>query len=313
MTQDNSPLAPIHFHCTLKNGGCGSRFVSTTYQTEDWPERDWHPFHHYVDCPRCGEQAEQAAWELAAWRSAKVGKTAEGLAKISEANKKRDPASYTVSRFNAIVHGMTAETAKYYPARPGQYDACEQCEFLTDGCGTAFKHCAKRTELFVQFNLAMEEGNSALLGRLMASNQAALMAIQADMLRAVARRGVEIITPEYYTDKETGVAYPIEFTTEDGKKHRVLKVEANPLLPWIIKFMKDNGTTISDLSLTPAAQQEEKRFNGFLDAKEQERESVDLALEAIRTQQEQLQQLIRGGAKVLPAGRVIEGEASSDE
>ena len=303
----------IKFHCSLKNGGCGWRFESNNYRNEPYLEREWHPWRHLADCPHCGEEAEQASQQIASWRAAYVGKSPAVKAKISEANKDRDPASYAVSRFNAITHGMSAETAKFYPARPGKYDQCEGCEFLNDGCGTSsLKHCAKRTELFVQFNLAMEEGNSGMLGRLMASNQAALHALLGDMMRAVAKRGVELESPEFSFNKLTGKVDLAEWEDEEGNKRIITKIEAHPLLPHIINYFHKNGSTLADLSLTPAAAKEEERLQGFLDNEQQSRESLADAQQAMHRQLEGLQRIIGGQGRLIEGGHVIEAEAADD-
>jgi hypothetical protein len=311
---DSPAQTAIQFHCSLKYGGCGWRFESSVYRNAPYPEREWHPWRHLADCPHCGEEAEQASQQVASWKAAQVGKSASVRAKISEANKARDPASYAVSRFNALTHGMSAETAKFYPARPGKYDQCDGCEFLNDGCGTSvLKHCAKRTELFVQFNLAMEEGNSGMLGRLMASNQAALHALLGDMMRAVAKRGVELESPEFSFNKLTGGIDLAEWEDAQGNKHVITKVEAHPLLPHIINYFHKNGSTLADLSLTPAAAKEEERLQGFLDDQQQSRESLADAQQAMQRQLAGLQRIIGGQGRMIEGGRVIDAEDNSDD
>ena len=294
----------IRFHCTRKTGGCGVRFTTSTYRTDPYPEREWHPYNHVAECPKCGEECEQAAHQLAAWKSAAQPKAQETRAAISAAQKARDPASYAVSRFNAITHGATAETAKYYPARPGHYDLCETCEYALDGCGTELKHCAKRTELFVQFALAQEEGNGVLLGKLMASTQAGLMAITADMIRAIARRGVEVETP-IFTKGDKGIELAT-WQDAEGKERTITKLEAHPLLQPLIQFIHKNNMTLSDMNLTPAAKEETKQFQGFLDTQNAQRESLE---EASRNQQQLVSDLLRvvAGPRVINStGKVID-------
>lgn len=306
MQQDQqTQKPPISFYCTRKRGGCGSRFSTHDYETHDYPEREWHPFNHVATCPKCGEFAEQAAHQLAAWRAAAAPRSAEARAAISAAQRARDPASYAVSRFNAITHGATAETAKFYPARPGHYALCDSCEYLMDGCGTALQHCAKRTELFVQFHLADEQGDGSLLGKLMASTQAGLMAITNDMIRDIALRGVALETP-VWTKGERGVELAT-FTDDAGQSRVLKKVEAHPLLPVLIAFIHKNTMTLGDMGLTPKAKEEEKQFKGFLDAQAADRESLQ---DAARAQQELVANLMRvvGGARVVEGGRVVDGE-----
>jgi hypothetical protein len=305
MNQDQPAKPRINFHCTRQRGGCGSRFATSEYDTHDYPERDWHPYNHVATCPKCGEFAEQAAHQLAAWKSAATPKTAEARAAISHGNKARDKASWEISRFNAITHGATAETAKYYPARPGHYDLCEHCEYLIDGCGTELRHCAKRTELFVQFSLAQESGDGSLLGKLMASTQAGLMAITADMIRSIARRGVELETP-IFTKGENGIDIAT-YQDAEGKERTLMRIEAHPLLPHLINYIQKNTMTLGDMGLTPKVQEEQKQFRGFLDAKEADRETLQ---DASRTQHDLVANLLRvvGGVRVIEGGRVVDAE-----
>lgn len=306
---DKAKNPPIQFHCTRKTGGCGARFTTFDYESHPYPEREWHPYNHVATCTKCGNHAEQASHQLAAWRSAVVGKSPEGLAAISAAQRERDPASYAASRFNALTHGATAETAKFYPARPGHYDQCNHCEFLTDGCGSAFQHCAKRTELFVQFAIAQEEGDGTLLGRLMASTQAGLMAITTDMMRSIAQRGVEIETP-VYSRGENGIEVAT-YTDKDGKERPITKIEAHPLLFPLITFISKNNLTLGDMGLRPADKEEQAALKGFLDAKDSDRETL---AEATRTQQDIVNNLLRvvGGNRVVNAGRVIDAPKEED-
>lgn len=299
------PRPEIAFHCTRKQGGCGARFTASEYSTEPFPEQDWHPWEHSAACPKCGESAPQASWQLAAWKSASKPKPLEARIVISIANQQRDPSSYAVSRFNAIVHGASAKTAKYYPARPGHYDICEHCEYLMDGCGTAWKHCAKRTELFVQYSLAQEEGDGSLLGALMAETQAGLAAITGDMIRNIAVKGVALEVPVFSKGENR-----IEIATwqdEDGKERTLTRLEAHPLLPHLINFIQKNTMTLGDMGLTPRAKEETQQFKGFLDAKDADRETLQ---EATRTQQDLVNKLLGvvGHARVIDGGVIEEGE-----
>ena len=299
MIQPDRPLLEIAFHCQRQDGGCGSRFKSSQYETSACPDRDWHPYHHAATCPKCGELAGQAAWQLAAWRSATIPKSPDARARIAAANANRDASSYAVSRFNALTHGATAETAKYYPARPGKYGVCEACEYLLDGCGTSFKHCAKRTELFLRFTLAQESGDGSLLGSLMASTQAGVMAITQDMVRDIAARGVSIETPQW-TRTEKGIEVA-KYKDSDGNERLLTKLEAHPLLFPLIAMLQKNTMTLGDMGLTPRAKEEEKMLQGYLDSKSASRETID---QAVKHQQQMVNQLMQ-----IVGGNIIDADA----
>ena len=303
MSHDDHQKPTINFHCARKSGGCGARFSTHDYRKEENPARDWHPWEYLATCPRCGEDAHQAAHQLAAWKSAVTPKTPEQIAAIVAGNKARDKSSYEASRFNAIVTGATARTAQFFPARPGKYPHCEHCEYLTEGCGTELQHCAKRTELFVKFHMAAETGNAGLLRSLMADTQAGMMALTADMITAISRRGVELETP-VFTKGEDGIDIAT-YTDAEGKERTLMRVEAHPLLPHLINYIQKNTMTLGDMGLTPKIQEEQKQFKGFLDAKDADRETIQ---DAAAAQREVVANLLRvvGGTRVVQGGRVID-------
>jgi hypothetical protein len=306
----------IAFACTKGSGGCGCRFKSSTYETFDYPEREWLPYRYSATCPKCGNNANQANWQLGQWKAVydngRTGpSTVDGIKAISDANKSRDKASYAASRFNAITHGATASVAKYFPARPGKYDLCEDCEYLGDGCGTEMRHCAKRTELFVQFTLAQEQGDGRLLGKLMAGTQAGLQAIIGDMIRSIAQRGVEIAQPKFIPAKEGGIELA-EYTDEQGNRQIIMEIYANPLLKPLMDFIHKNGMTLNELNLTPKAAEEEKRFSGYLDDKEADRQALLEAKRESYAQMSKLEEIIGRGAKVISGGRIINGESETN-
>ena len=316
----NEPKIPLNFVCRISRKSplsCGHKFETSDYTSDPYPEREWHPWKYSADCPSCGMQAEHASWELAQWKAihdnGRTGAvTEQGRIRISEANRARDPESYAVSRFNSIKHGMSSRVAKYFPARPGHYDQCEGCEYLFNGCGDPMPHCAKRTEIFVQHALAQEEGDGSLLGPLMAETQAGLSAVLADMLRSIAKKGVLIETPEFFIDKETHKVKLVEYEDEFGRKHRLTRSEANPLLQPLIALIKSNNITLGDMGLTPRAKEEEKRFVGFLEDKEADRETVMDASRDIKNQMASLREMLGSGPKIAN-GEVIDVEDAQFE
>lgn len=317
MNNESDNYDTLAFHCALSRDGCGARFKTNAYRTEPHPLRSWLPVRYIAACPKCGEDADQAGWQVAQWKAihdnGSTGpSTAEGRLRISEANKARDAGSYEASRFNALTHGLSAEVARFFPARPGKYAQCDSCDYLTDGCGTQLRHCAKRTELFVQFHLAQQEGDGRLLGRLMASNQAAIAAIQADMIRSIAIRGVDIETPIFYADKDSGKIKLATYLDEAGNTRTITKVEAHPLLKILIDFIAKNNTSLGDMGLTPKPKEEQARFKGHLDDDE-DRETAALAQQRMADQVEKLRAIMGGGRPVIGSSRVVDSTVVGDD
>lgn len=269
------------------------------------------PYDFTAVCPECGNTAFPSSGQIGAWKAVhKHGRTGpittEGRTRVSDANKNRDTATYKVSRFNAITHGATTEVAKYFPARPSKYDQCEGCEYLGNGCGDEMQHCAKRTEIFMQFSMAQEQGDGRLLGPLMASTQAGLMSIVSDMIRSIALRGVEIETPMYVKSEAGGIELA-RYIDANGRERLISEIKANPLLKPLIDFISKNGMTLSDLSLTPAATEESKRFAGHLANDQANRETMQEALTKQSQQHEALMKIVNRGSQVLE-GTVIDAE-----
>lgn len=235
--------------------------------------------------------------------------TPETRAKISAAQRLRDPASYALSKTNALVTGANAKVIKMWPAKPGKYDECESCEYLNNGCAIDFQHCADKTDLYVKFLMAQESGNSAFLGQEMAATQAGIAAITAGMIRSIAQKGVSLEIP-IYTKTEKGIEVAT-YTDEEGKIRTLTRTEAHPLLPHLINYISKNTMTLGDMGLTPKVKEEQRQMQGFLDAKEADRETLD---EATRAQQSMVQNLMRviGGARVIDGGRVIDSTAEED-
>ena len=303
MSSDILQRPEIRFHCTRNSGGCGARFSSSNYQTSGYPEQDFHPYQHTASCPRCGEDVNPAAHQVAAWKAASLPLSLESRAKISAAQKARDPASYAISKSNRMITGANAKVLKVWPAKPGTYAECDTCEFLTNGCKTDFQHCADKTDLYVKFLMAQETGNSAFIGQEMAATQAGMAAITASMIRSLAQKGVTMEVP-VYAKTENGIEVAT-YTDDEGKKRTITRTEANPLLPHLINYVSKNNLTLSDMGITPKVKEEQRQLQGFLDSKEADRETQ---LDAINAQQTLVQNLLRvvGGARVIEGGRVID-------
>lgn len=294
----------IAFHCTFNSGGCGQRFKTKKYESEPYPEREWLKTHYYAECPRCKNLASQASWQIAQWKTFHDhghfgAATPEGKAAVRKANKERPPESHKISRYNAMTHGMTAKVADTYPSRPGKYDECETCEWLNNGCGDAFHECLKKLEVFLQFHVAMKEGNGRLLGDLLARDQAGLSAIRSGLIRAIAKYGVMLETPEWIYDKEKGFKIA-EYNDEYGEKRIINKLEVNPGIKSLTELIARNHTTLADMGLTPGIKEEEKTLPGYLD--DEDKESVAAAQQRMSEGVESLRKLM--------GGRTIDGEST---
>ncbi len=275
MTDRSSEL---HFHCRA----CGLRFEALPTRTEPRPEREFLPTAYFSGCRSCGAEAEQVAWEVnlaKAWGNATGPKTEAGKA-ASAANLKGHPTpeEAKITRFNAMKHGVFAETAQYFPARPGQYPHCETCEHFNNGCNPypvrGHKNppaCLKRTELFMDFTIAFETRDPKMLNRYQARLQALVWQLTNDMILTIIKDGVSLRTPEWAFDKE-GTLRIASYIDESGDSRTIQKVEAHPLLKLIIEYMNRNGMTLPDSGMTMKIKDEQETVSGFL---EQDKKAID--------------------------------------
>lgn len=260
----------LNFRCQ----GCGLRFVAVPTRSAEMPEREFLPTAYFADCRDCGAEAEQAAWEVnlaKAWGRATGPRTEAGKA-ASAANLKGHPTpeEARITRFNAMKHGVFAETAQYFPARPGQYPHCDGCEHFNNGCDVrpARGHknppgCLKRTELFMDFTIAFDTRDPKMLGRYQARLQALVWQLTNDMILTIIKDGVSLRTPEWVFDKD-GKLQLASFLDEFGDRRNIEKVEAHPLLKLIIEFMNRNGMTLPDSGMTMKVKDEQETISGFL-------------------------------------------------
>jgi hypothetical protein len=265
----SSPLLKVGFHCRAE--GCGARFEAPPARCEDAPEREYHPFQYFVTCAECGEEAEQAAWQvnlMKAWPNATGPRTPEGkAATAANLDGHPTPQEALLTRFNAMKHGLFARTANYFPARPGKYPHCEGCEHLETEACVPHKACLKRTELFLKHQVAFDTQNPALLVRLRSDTQAGIQALIDDMLLVIAQDGgPRIKSPEWYYDK-SGELHLVKWTDEDGNEVQLHKLEAHPLLNVLMAFISKNSMTLNDLEMTPRAQDEQEALSGFMEAR----------------------------------------------
>lgn len=303
-------LNTVHFHCKA----CGHRFesVPVVHAHADTP---WHPYRYTAPCPECNApEAGQAAWErglLKAWATATGPKTAEGKAAV-RANLVGHPTPEEAlrTRFNALQHGLYARTATFFPARPGKYPHCEGCEYREGVCGVSSPACLKRAELFLKHHIAFETRDPGLLMELRSDTQAGVQALINDMILIIAQDGgPRLMHPEWYTDKDTGEVNLVEWTGDDGKRHRLMKYEAHPLLKHLMDYISKNTMTLADMGMTPKVQAEEEAQMGHLEQDRKDRESMGAFQSRQAEQTERLLGLIeRGGSKRAPALIIQDGD-----
>jgi len=312
---DNTqPRAEISFACR----SCGHKFKSPPGRTEEAQEQDWHPWNYYAECPECGAEAPQAAWErglFKAWTQATGPKTPEGKA-ASAANLEGHPTpeEALITRMNAVKHMGAAKTLKYFPARPGHYPQCDSCEHLADKDCLEYKACIKRAEVMLRHQAAFERKDPNLLMDLFAEKHAALASLIDWMIMEVAKLGVTLKSPEWYYDKE-GTFHLAQWCDEHtGELQQIYKYEANPLLKTLIDYVQKLAMNLSDLEMTPKVQNEQEIMQGYIDQKNQEAEEEQAYRQKLEQGQRQLLELINDSHESHPSparpSRTIDGEGN---
>ena len=211
---------------------------------------------------------------MKAWKNATGPKSANGkaiAAKNLEGNNQ--PEQIARSRFNAMKHGVFAKTATYYPAKPGKYPHCASCEHLNNGCNE-FRvpgkknppACLKRIELFMDFHIAFDTRDPALLTKYHANLQAMVFQLTNDMILAIVQQGVSLVTPEWHFDKDGGLHF-VTYTDEvSGENRQVMQTVAHPLLKVLIELMNRNGMALPDSGMTMKVKDDTEQLQGFLQA-----------------------------------------------
>lgn len=270
----SSPLDQVTFRC----GVCRATFSAVPGRVADAPERDWHPWAYFADCPACGAaDQEQIYWErtlLKSWAGSEHGpKTPEGFAAVT-ANLVGHPTPEETrrTRFNALKHGLTAKTATYFPARPGRYPFCAACDVDRDWCSKQ-PACSKQTILFMQHHAAFEQRNPKHLNGLYADLQAALFSLLQQILQTIIVDGVKVEAPKYYTDKD-GNMILAEYYTEAGEKRTIMDIQAHPLFKPLGELLSRNNLSLADMGMTQKAIDDEEQEFGRLQSQAQSREAL---------------------------------------
>lgn len=299
----SDPLKKVTFFCKP----CRYRFEAEPARIEDAPERD-HPHLYFAPCPQCHEEAEQAAWEkalMASYGKHTGPKTPEGRAR-SAANIKGHPTPEETlrTRFNGLKHGMFAQTATYFPARPGKYSQCEGCEHRYTTCHEQVA-CLKQAELFMRYHIAFEHDDPSMLSDIAARTQAMVQWTIDQMLLAIIKTGVELRNPEWYVDPKEGTFNLVSWHDDQGEQHYSWKVSAHPLLKVLVEFLDRNKMSMADLGMTRKAREEKNLIEGYLEESEASRESMDRYTEQQAAALEKLSVLIENSREKIKRDPVL--------
>jgi hypothetical protein len=269
------PRDAVSFYCR----SCKHTFEVRPDRVEpdDDPDQAHHPFRYAAACPKCGEEVGQAPWERAlqkAWQNATGPKTPEGKAAAARNLEGHPtPAEAQRTRFNAMKHGLHAETAQYFPAKPDGYAFCKTCTIDRDYC-RAQSACTQRTELFMLHHAAFEQGDPDRLQGLHANLQAAIFAVLQQILQTIIADGVKLTSPQYYTDKEGKLIIAEYYDYEDNKTKVINDIQAHPLFKPLGELLSRNNLSLADMGMTAKAIGDREEAMGRLASDTITRESL---------------------------------------
>lgn len=302
---DSPFTSGVDFRCP----SCAHTWRGVPSRTAEAPDDWWHPFAYWADCPECDTESAQERRQWGLWKAhahATGPRTPEGKA-ASSANLDGHPTpeEARITRFNAITHGNTAKVAEFYPAKPGKYPHCTGCSYYSERpngespCverpGTTHRNppaCLKRAELFVRHQVAFQSGDPKLLAGLRAETHAGLQAIIDDMILAIAQGGVELKTPQWYSDKDGGFHLARYRDDVTGEFIQLMDVKQHPLLKPLIDYVAKNSMTLADQNMTPKAVDEDEVLRGQLADDETERDSAEAHRQAQTAMLEKLTEQI---------------------
>ena len=258
------PLNLVAFRCV----DCGHNFDAVPLRVEDCDDSPHHPFEYVGECPLCGEEVEQAAYQrnlLKAWANATGPRTPAGkqaTAKNLEGHPTPEEALRT--RFNAMKHGLNAQVAQYFPSRPDKYPACKNCTVARDYC-EAQPACVQQTQLFMIHHAAFEQKDPKLLQPIFANMQASITALVTQIIQTIITDGVKLEAPAWAVNREGEIVIG-EYKTENGEIATIMEVKAHPLIKSLQEFLSRNNMALSDLGMTPKLiEKEEDSLGGRFD------------------------------------------------
>ena len=268
----DTPTPTWHFACP-----CGNRFVAVAEHETPFPARPHHPVQLSAVCNSCGQLAPQAHWEinlLKAHLNATGPTSPEGKAVVAR-NLAGHPTPEEArnTRFNALKTGAYAETATFFPARPGKYPQCEGCRYEPQCQAGNLKWCLSKAELFLKHQVAFETGDPGLLTSLRATQHAAIAGLIEDMLITIARDGTRLVKPVHWFGKDGDVRFA-EYTDDKGHPRRIEEISAHPLLRPLTDLLAKMGMTLSDLGMTPKIREDANQVDGQLATSTADREQL---------------------------------------
>lgn len=256
-------LQRVQFECEA----CEEHFAAVPARIEDAADEPFHPWRYFALCPICRTECAQERRErhlLKMWANATGPRTEEGKAAVT-ANLEGHPTPEETrrTRFNGLKHGLTAKTATYWPASPGNYPHCRGCEYLDTICSTQVA-CLKRTELLLKHQIAFETGDPALLTDLRAQLHANVQALLDDMILAIAQDGVRLKTPKWYYDKDGGFHLARTRDANTNVEMQIFEIEQHPLLRTLGDMIAKLGLGLGDQGMTPKVQDDADVIRGHL-------------------------------------------------
>lgn len=281
------PLPEVDFRCS----SCGHRWSGAPEASEEAPDRPWHPWAYSAACPHCegdGEQDPQQRALLKAWAHATGPRTDEGKqASAGNLVGHPTPAEAQITRFNALRHGLHAKVATYFPARPGRYPHCNGCPYRGNECQDDPepghenpRACLRRTELYMQHQVAFEQGDPKLLTAKRAETHWLLQAVVDDMILAiVSDGGPRLQEPAWYYDKDGGFHLAGFYEkNEDGTRgefRQIYELKEHPMLRPLIQYVDKLGLSLGDMGMTPKVQDEQDLLEGQLARQDREQSSEE--------------------------------------
>lgn len=258
----SKPLLLITFRCAA----CKYTFEAEPSRVENNPDQPFHPYSYFARCD-CGQECAQAQHHQAlvkAWANATGPRTAAGKAasaKNLEGHPTPEEAKRT--RFNAIKHGMNAEVAQFFPARPDKYPACKACDVDRDYCERQ-PACVKQTQLFMLHHAAFEQRDPKHLTPIYANIQAAITSLIQQILQTIINDGVKLEAPAWAVNREGNIVIGEYYDLASGEQRTIMDVKAHPLLKPLQEFLSRNSLSLSDMGMSPKVIEQEEEALGRL-------------------------------------------------
>lgn len=268
-----NPLAQVTFWCATCFGSLdgeeanrkrGYNFKAAPARVADLPEQEHHPYAYFAPCPICERECEQ--WQperalLKAWVNATGPRTEEGKAATAR-NLEGHPTPEEAlrTRFNAMKHGLSARTARYFPSKPDGYSFCAGCDVDRDHCAKQ-PACEKQLQLFMLHQAAFDQRNPKHLMPLYADLHAAVFGVVQQILQTIIKDGATLVAPQWYKT-DHGVMVLAEYEDKNGDKHIIKEVQAHPLFKPLGELISRVGISLTDIGMTQRVLDDEQEELG---------------------------------------------------